>query len=342
MVWVDGYGLKRSNYDVQELTGEYKEWMRDNWNHPSVVIWDANNESTAPEFDTQIIPAVRGLDLSNRPWENSYNPPQGADDPVEDHSYPFYSTAISGTWKFRMTDLESLSGMVPNPYMNKTAHAMIINEYGWLWLNRDGSPTLLTNKLYPLLVGSNSTPNQRFAMQAYLLAGETEFWRAYRKYAGVLHFVYLTASDPNGFTSDNFQDVKTLTLEPHFADYMSQAFRPLGVYIAFWHTELDGGDQRNFTVMMVNDLPAEKHGTLQLKFLDESGGTATMTQTSFQLKALGAQSYVLTLSTPDLAGKYTLEAVATASDKTNDPTLSRRWVTIVLPPTAGSGARPVQ
>jgi hypothetical protein len=64
-----------------------------------------------------------------------------------------------------------------------------------------------------------------------------------------------------------------------------------------------------------------------------------MTQTSFQLKALGAQSYLLTIRTPDRAGKFTLEAVATASDDMNDPTLSRRWVTIVPPTTrAGSGS----
>jgi hypothetical protein len=331
MVWVDGYGLKKETYDVQELTGEYRDWMRDNWNHPSVVIWDANNESNAPEFDTQIIPAVRGLDLSHRPWENSYNPPQGADDPVEDHTYPFYSTATSGTWKFHMTDLESLAGMVSNPYNFKTAHALIINEYGWLWLNRDGSPTLLTDKLYPMLLGPNSTPIERFAIQAYLLAGETEFWRAYRRYAGVLHFVYLTASDPKGFTSDNFQDVKTLTLEPHFADYMSQAFKPLGVYIAFWHPELDTGETRKITVMMVNDESVEKHGTLQLKFVGPDGGTATVTQTPFHLNALGAESYLMTIRAPDQAGKYTLEAAATASDNASDPTLSRRWITVVSP-----------
>jgi beta-galactosidase len=328
MVWVDGYGLKNENYNVPELTREYRDWMRDNWNHPSVVIWDANNESNAPEFDSEIIPAVRGLDLSHRPWENSYNAPQGADDPVEDHSYPFFSTATSGIWKFHMTDLESLSGMVPNPYNFKTAHAQIINEYGWLWLNRDGSPTLLTDKLYPMLLGPNSTANQRFAMQAYLLAGETEFWRAYRRYAGVLHFVYLTASDPHGFTSDNFQDVKTLTLEPHFADYMRQAFQPLGVYIAFWHPQLDTGGTRKITVMMVNDTSAEKHGTLQLKFVDSGEATASLTQVPFHLQALGAEGYLMTVHAPNQTGKYTLEAVAITSDNAADPTLSRRWVTI--------------
>jgi beta-galactosidase len=166
-------------------------------------------------------------------------------------------------------------------------------------------------------------------MQAYLLAGETEFWRAYRRYAGVMHFVYLTASDPHGFTSDNFQDVKTLTLEPHFADYMKQAFKPLGVYIAFWHPELDSKDTRSFTVMMVNDSSAEKGGTLQLKFVSPDGATSNLTQTSFHLNALGAESYLMTLHTPDQTGKYTLEAVATASDNASDPTLSRRWVTVV-------------
>lgn len=213
-----------------------------------------------------------------------------------------------------MTDLENLAGMVPNPYNFKTAHALIINEYGWLWLNRDGSPTLLTDKLYPMLLGPKSRANQGFAMQAYLLAGETQFWRAYRRYAGAPHFVYLTASDPHGFTSDNFQNLKALTLEPHFADYMSQAFQPLGVYIAFWHPELNAGDTRNIAVMMVNDTPAEKHGTLQLKFVDANGGTASVTQTPFHTKALGTESYLVTVHSPDQAREYTLEAVATASD----------------------------
>ena len=66
---------------------QYTDWMRDNWNHPSVAVWDANNETRDAVFGDKIIPAVRGLDLSNRPWENSYNPPVGPDDPVEDHPY---------------------------------------------------------------------------------------------------------------------------------------------------------------------------------------------------------------------------------------------------------------
>ncbi len=333
MVWVGnpGHGLYQSTYDPQELIGEYREWMRDNWNHPSVAIWDANNESVLPAFNAQIIPAVRGLDLSHRPWENSYNPPEGADDPVEDHPYLFYEDAFLGQRKFRMTDLESLLGLAPDPSASKSGHAMIVNEYGWLWLNRDGSPTLLTQKLYPLLLGPNSTAEQRFAMQAYLLAGETEFWRCYRKYAAVLHFVYLTASEPNAFTSDEFQDVKSLRLEPHFADYMSQAFKPLGLYINYWHTEMEGGADHDFTVLMINDDGKEKDGTLQLEFIDPNGRMAGQQHVRFHLNALGAQSYRIGIHAPDAPGKYTLEAVATASDNPQDPTLSRRWITVTEP-----------
>ena len=63
--WFKGY---EKQVDAGEMIAEYGEWMRDNWNHPSVVIWDANNETWHPDFAAKIIPAVRPLDLSNRPW----------------------------------------------------------------------------------------------------------------------------------------------------------------------------------------------------------------------------------------------------------------------------------
>jgi beta-galactosidase/beta-glucuronidase len=58
----------QEHFNTDEMIQEYKEWMRDNWNHPSVAIWDANNETWDPAFGEKIIPAVRGLDLSDRPW----------------------------------------------------------------------------------------------------------------------------------------------------------------------------------------------------------------------------------------------------------------------------------
>ena len=331
MVWVGDRPVTHpedSFPDASEMIAQYREWMRDNWNHPSVAIWDASNESLFPVLATAVVPAVRALDLSHRPWENSYNPPSDGNDPVEDHPYLWVDNASSGEWKFRMSDLESMQGLAPVENTMKTGHAMILNEYGWLWLNRDGSPTLLTQKLYPLLVGSDSSPDQRFAMQAYLLAGETEFWRAYRRYAGVLHFAYLTAGQRGGFTSDHFTDVGKLTLEPHVADYLGQAFKPLGVFLNYFHSTLAAGQKKTFTVMMVNDAASAKSGELVLAYLNEQGVTTAQSTQEFHLLPLGASSYALTIAAPPRAGRYLLQAKATAVDEASDPTLSRRWITI--------------
>lgn len=331
MVWVghpEPTGPYQHRYDVDEMKLEFTEWMRDNWNHPSVVIWNASNESWVPDFTYKIIPQVRTLDLSNRPWGNGYSPPSGSNDPMDDHPYLFVDTASSGRWQFRMTDLEGMQGLAVNSTTSQTGHALLLNEYGWLWLNRDGSPTLLTNKLYPLLLESDSTAEQRFATQAYLLAGETEYWRAHRRYAGVLHFVYLTASAPDAFTADHFVDLQALTLEPHFLDYMKQAFKPLGVYINFWHEDLRPDADKLLTVLMVNDDPQMRNGTLRLDFVDEHGGSTPAVVLPFHLEALGADSFEVNVRTPARLGRYTLTATATTTGADFEPTFSRRWVVI--------------
>jgi beta-galactosidase len=229
---------------------------------------------------------------------------------------------------FQMTDLESMMGPAPSAPTSKTGHALILNEYGWLWLNRDGTPTLLTQKLYPKLLGDKNTTENRFALQAYLLGGETEFWRAYRRYAGVLEFVYLTASDPKGFTSDNFQNLQTLQLEPHFEKAMEQAFNPLGVYLNFWQPTLSTGQQRDYIIAMVNDEDRPRSGTLRLAFADADGKEAASEIVPFSLEPLGAQSYMVTLKAPAAPGQYSLQAVASPDDGRDHPTISHRDVVL--------------
>jgi len=141
----------------------------------------------------------------------------------------------------------------------------------------------LTDKLYPRLLGDRNTTENRFALQAYLLGGETEFWRAYRHYAGILHFVYLTASDPNAFTSDHFVDLKNLKLEPHFEAAMEQAFNPLGVYLNFWQPALNVGESRDYTIAMVNDEDRPRAGKLRLVFTDAAGKEKAAGETVFTL-----------------------------------------------------------
>ena len=315
-------------WDPLELTRQFKGWMQDNWNHPSVAIWDASNETLEDTIGERIIPAVRPLDLSDRPWENSYNLPSGPDDPVENHPYLFNSYRRNR--EFHMADLETMDGFERPGARHTSSHARILNEYDWLWLNRDGTPTVLTQPVYDSLLGAKATPQERWDLCAYLWGGLTEFWRAHRNYAAVLHFVYLTSSYPGAYTADHFLDVKNLKLEPHFEDYITEAFKPLGVYVNFWQPALRAGADRRFTVMMINDEQKPVEGKLVLSLeARKSNEVVTRTEVPFSLQALGQFSYNLSLRTPKTAGEYVLKATAfPAGAGQSEPTVSRRRVTI--------------
>ncbi len=330
-IWIGHNWHAENNYhptfDADQLISEYREWMRDNWNHPSVAIWDANNETWYEDFATKIIPAVRGLDLSNRPWENSYYGPVGPDDPVEDHPYEHAEMAGGGP-EFTMADLENRSGR-PGHTDPPTGHALILNEYGWLWLNRDGTPTRLTRDLYSRLLGENATADQRREINAYLLGGLTEFWRVHRNYAGVLHFVYLAMSDPMGYTCDHFRDVPKLELDPYFADYMSEAFKPLGAYISFFQPKLAPGSSREYTVMLVNDDSGPVRGNLTLAWENARGEIVGRESVPFSLAGLGQQTLWVNLAAPAAPGQYLLKGTAMPEGtRHHGPTISRRKVEI--------------
>jgi beta-galactosidase len=325
-MWTGGEGWSSWHdwWSTPLLIEQYKEWVRDNWNHPSVALWDASNETVAPVLGAEVIPAVRKLDLSNRPWENGYNPPSAPGDPVEDHPYLFSRNWDNGQPAFSMTELERMTGSKTANSAHPTAAPVFINEYGWLWVNRDGSPTLLTEKVYAKLLGPNATKEQRIETDSYLLAGLTEFWRAHRNFAGVLHFVYLTCSYPGVFTSDHFRDVEKLELHQPFADYVAQAFQPLGVYINFWQPKLKAGTERRIAVMMVNDYSRDVNGSLNLT-LERGGATVARWAQPFALPALGAFTYTFDFKAPEAPGAYLLKATARHS---GEPTVSRRKLEI--------------
>ena len=315
-------------WSKEELIREYQEWMRDNWNHPSVAIWDATNESVADIFGDEIIPAVRSRDLSHRPWENSYNLPDDPNDPVESHLYLF-ATGHKPPY-FEMANLEKMTSGLPEVgSWPVTGHARILNEYGWLWLTRDGNPSPVSQPVYDRLLGPQATPAQRLELDAYLLAGLTEFWRAYRHFAGVLHFVYLSSNYPGVYTADHFQDIEKLILEPHFEDYVGEAFKPLGVYINFWRPTLEAGSQRRFMVMMVNDAYASANGNLALAWEGEDGREVVRREVPFAIPGLGQQTYKVDLAIPNAPGNYMLKAIASCTGKDFPaPTVSRRKVSL--------------
>jgi len=311
------------NPTAQKIIPEYTEWMRERWNHPCVVIWDAQNESRTPETGKALM-AVRHLDLSNRPWDNGWAEPQTDKDCVEAHPY-LMSGLFNSSWgnaKFKsLKDMVSVSG-IPSlqQAQRKIKVPIIINEYAWLWLNRDGTPTCLTDKVYQALLGPNSTVEQRRELYARLLAAKTEFWRCHRECAGVLHFCglgYSRAGDKprpeGGATSDHFIDLEKLTFEPNFEKYVRDAFAPVGLMIDYWGQDLPAGKEHEFKVVVINDSYRECKSRVRLRLL-RNDDAITVWYMPYTVPALGTQTLSFTQKVPSEPGDYVLMAELMSGD----------------------------
>ncbi len=307
---------------AEKIIPEYTEWMRQRWNHPCVVIWDAQNESHTAETG-KALRAVRHLDLSDRPWENGWAAPQSAVDYVEAHPYLF-SKNWNKYWGkdkgFQLADLARTSSMPPLQAAQKKMNVpILINEYAWLWLNRDGTTTCLTGSVYDKLLGPNSTVAERRLLYAKYLAALTEFWRSGRHCAGVLHFCglgYSRAGDKprpeGGATSDHFIDLEKLTFEPNFERYVRDAFAPVGLMIDYWSQDLPAGKSHAFPVTVINDLYEDYNGAVRLHLLKE-GAAVAMQHVPCKVPALGSATLSFELPVPAKAGTYTLRAELTGS-----------------------------
>ncbi|MCU0916058.1 MAG: hypothetical protein MUC88_16070 [Planctomycetes bacterium] len=336
-IWL--LGKAPENPTAAKIIPEYTEWMRERWNHPCVVIWDAQNESQTPETGKALM-AVRQLDLSNRPWDNGWAEPQTEQDCVEAHPY-LMSGLFNASWgnaKFKsMKDMVGVSGI---PSLQKAQQKLkvpiIINEYAWMWLNRDGTTTCLTGPVYERLLGPNSTTEQRREFYARCLAAKTEFWRAHRECAGVLHFCglgYSRAGDKprpeGGATSDHWLDLQKLTFEPNFEKYVRDSFAPVGLMLDYWGQDLPAGKENEFKVVVINDRYQDWQGTVRLSLL-RNGSTVATREVPGTVPALGRETLAIRQNVPSEPGDYLLVAELIAGS--DQPVRSLRDAKVVATP----------
>ena len=300
-IWGGGPKVWPPELTSQQLIQEYTEWMQERWNHPCVVIWDAQNE-TRTEETGKALQAVRSLDLSNRPWDNGYGLAGSPDDCFESHPYLFNNA------NFKLSGLARVSGVPKgNARANTDNNPIIINEYDWLWLNRDGSPTTLSRKVFENLLGPQATAVQRRQLSARYHAALTEFWRAHRACAGVLHFCGLGYSRTNGQTCDNFIDLEKLRFEPEFQRCMADAFAPVGLMIDEWRSQLPAGKELDVPVVVINDLYQDWRGKVRFRILRGRKVLSQRTE-SCEVVALGQTRLNFPCAVPNQPGDYQLEA----------------------------------
>ena len=291
---------------AEQLAAEYREWMRERWNHPCVVIWDAQNETAGQGgVETrQAIGRVRGLDLSARPWDNGWGQPQAPGDLSECHPYR------TNRKDFTLAKVFKENGIPNNGPRQGAGTPYLINEYAWLWLHRDtGRPTRLTEKAYATILGPGEHGVETYReTYARYLAALTEFWRARRRCAGVLHFCGLGHARPDGYTSDNFLSLDTLEYEPHFWKYVRDAFAPVGVWINFAERTVKPDAEPIVPVVVTNDLAAPWRGEVRLTLYRGAEELWGEVDDDVTVEPFGQWTMRSTLPAPEVRARYQLIA----------------------------------
>ena len=317
-VWYGPDGNSKIKADV--LTEEYTRWMREQWNHPCVVIWDAQNETVTNESG-KAIDAVRHLDMSNRPWDNGWGVPQSDNDCIESHPYLFMQYKATST---RPTDrgyLNDLFNIEREPDFNdanqyspspkgRYKNAVVINEYDWLWLNRNGNVTFNSDSVYIKLFGENISVEKLRIIHAENIAILTEYWRCHRKAAALMHFCELGYSrpyEPKGFTSDDWIDVKNLIFEPNFEKYVKHEFLPVCIMIDKWDKIYSAGEAIQVPVYCINDLNSVWEGTLKLTLKDKNKKIIVLKR-KINIPGFGKTIVDFNVNIPKITGNYQLIA----------------------------------
>jgi len=298
---------KLSHMDPNLLADQYAKWMKERMNHASVVIWDAQNETVTP-VTGHALSLVRGLDHSNRPWNNGWGYNMAYDDAMEFHPYLWNinpKRQIPFEEWGNIKKLEQPTGFFPNIYKNP----QIINEYCQLWLRRDGTPTVRGKIFYDKFFGENLSPGEYQHIYATMLAAETEMWRSLRQTFGVLHLAALGYAIPEAIVGDAFKDPRNLVMLDEFDTYVKDAFNPIGIMADFWEREMQTGQKKNIEVSLINDTYRDWNGAVTVRIVDENQAKVfEQQQSNVSLESLGKVRIPFEIEFPENAGYYRLVA----------------------------------
>lgn len=323
----------------EQIRKEYTNWVWSDGNHPSIVIWDAINENWDGYIGNTLIPELKKLDPT-RIWDAGYmtSDQMGTNDEMDEpHPYRaltlMHSNELNEYFKNNPYNLGALhENWVGFSSILDAGVPQLVNEYGWIWLWRDGRPSKLTLNNYNYYLGENAAPDQCRELQAYWLQLETEWLRSERSIGGILAFCHLTNN--YGFTGDWFiNDIKDLEPSPAFR-WFKHCFAPSVVFIDLVDRRytkhlpaLKPGSELIFNLIGVNDLKRESSGKVLLKLLDEKGKVVLTQEESIVIEPFGKRLQPCLLKLPQEAGGYLLIAEY-YEEGSSDPVLSRRYLKV--------------
>ncbi len=350
----------------KQIEKEFTDWVWADGSHPSIIIWDAMNESRHEYIGNVIIPKLKELDPT-RIWDAGYMNEENMklNEMDEPHYYPFLFSQRSDREKVNWYRNNYRFGRLVyhDTKLHKAQYSSVpqlVNEYCWVWLNRDGTPALITkgetdnNDLLPkkhyfrplnaednikpklpgllkYFLGTNKDVNANREFQAYLLQLQTEALRSMDFVNGVMSFPYLT--NDKGYTGDWFlKPIKDLIPAPALL-WQFHSFSPFAVFI----DEEDGRYLKNpksfeenkmqpVRLLAVNDTDNEMKGVVNLQIINNNNEIIRNEYLIVKLAAHHKEFIAANIKMPDVAGGYLL--VTELSDKDNVVQISRRFIRV--------------
>ena len=345
--WSVARGTESADWSIVELEKEFRGWVRESWNHPSIGWWDAANENNNP-MSTEVIARVRSIDPT-RQWENGgYQRPEGPNDPIEEHPYKLNSGGALNLndRAYTLDDFSTMDGQPPQAvwglfatYADAPEHPFINNEYAFLWITQLGRPTPLAQSAFDTMTGGlDLSPDEYREAYAYVTSELTAYWRAMRGYAGVQHFVYLSKCNdedllPDAWeirttsaTCDSFLDVTNLELEPRWERYAKDVFAPQLVYLKEWRDQAyPRGQDVDVPLILINDDYEAVAGNVRLYVTDAAGNVSSSDILPVTIPPLGRVELNAPLNIPDLDA-FTVYAKLSSQTEAFAPVWSRRKI----------------
>ncbi|MBI3193567.1 MAG: hypothetical protein HYZ34_03745, partial [Ignavibacteriae bacterium] len=272
----------------EQIKKEFTRWLRDNWNHPSIIIWDALNECSDDTVQKEIVPEMKRFDPA-RLWESV--------DFTEEHPYIYSLGPVMNDRKFGFT--RSL-----NEIENDTKPTML-NEFCWWWFDNNFKPTVLMDGVVERWLGKDWTQEELVTHQSFLLSELVELFRRMRVDA-IQPFVYL--SNNAGPTANWFAgNIKDLQPKPILAT-LKNVFAPFGVSIELWDRHFFTGEERTIRLFIFNDEHTLQTGKIRYGIMDNKSQWVVENSESVVVNGNRTEIREIRLRFPSFAGMFCIRA----------------------------------
>ncbi|MDI6802798.1 MAG: glycoside hydrolase family 2 TIM barrel-domain containing protein [Bacteroidota bacterium] len=298
----------------EQITKEFTRWLQDNWNHPSIIIWDPINESTDDVVQKEIVPKMKDLDPT-RPWESV--------DFIEQHPYIYSLGPVLNERRFGFT--------VPLEEIEHSTTPSVVNEFLWWWLDKNFQPTALTKDVIERWLGKDYTQEELIRHQSFLAQELVELFRRMRVRA-IQPFVYLSNNDgPTGhWFAGSIKDLKPKPV----LESLKNVFSPFGLSLELWDRHFFVNEECTIRLYIFNDTNEKQNGQILYGITDGNEKWFWQKNEVVSVEGSSCVEHPIVIRMPPKPGTFYVRAELFASNKNMSLAYSQKIAHVFDPPQA--------